>query len=786
MTSFDLSPRFSAFARCLSTAFILLSTASAVQAETWLFDMGTAESELRPGFRRVTAESLYSAETGYGWESVEGFKAHHQHYSRQWQFNESRGQKQPPPFYTNEITCDAIFSTRPARFLIDVEPGEYVVYALAGRSAGSPREYHWFDISAGGARATIKIPGPYRFENRTLPVAVEGKQLAIELEPTTDWLLAALAVFPAADAPRVRAEVLDALEREIYFLPPDVAAEWKETVHDDPRQPPEFSQRDLERGYALFARHWSEPIYPRTVPRPEELNPQLAAFASWDEYEPLAFTVHALDDLRGVKVAAGPLQQGDAVIEARDIDVRYVRYMHVRPNYSLFNSYHIAPDVLEHRNAVDVPAGAIQTFWITVHVPPETPPGVYEGMLSLSAEGRPAADVPLRLRVLPIRLEANPDHIYGMYYHDPLSSVADGNTPEANAYFQRKADLERQDMVAHGMNCHISSVSGLKRGDDGQWTVDGAETERRIALDRKYGLAGRPLVVSFPVGWQYEKLVDPRGLGSHLRLVRPDVPQAFFDEVTRMVEAIERERKARGWPEFLYYPIDEPSTAEDSVHFMVGVLKAIKRVPGVRTYVTADPSHEQFAPMWPYVDVWCCQPFVFDHDRIRSLSREKQIEFWCYPNHIAGENDHTPVCGARMTWGFGFWRSGFKALIPWIYQANMGDPWNYLDSTAMDFMNRSTPDGEPIPVALWEAYREGIDDGRYLYTLQQLSAKARARGGKLAELADAADREIQFIWNSIDVQEKYKDDGLWAGADFDAFRWLLAEKIIELQTAIDQ
>ena len=83
-----------------------------------------------------------------------------------------------------------------------------------------------------------------------------------------------------------------------------------------------------------------------------------------------------------------------------------------------------------------------------------------------------------------------------------------------NAYFQRKAELERQDMVEHGMNTHTSHVTGLKRDDNGVWTMDGAETERRIALDRKYGLASKPLVASFPVTMMYNKLVDKRGMGS--------------------------------------------------------------------------------------------------------------------------------------------------------------------------------------------------------------------------------------------------------------------------------
>ncbi len=768
-------------------AFFVLALGNLVPsawAKPLLFDMGTESSALRRGFTRVTPASKYDQAAGFGWKSVEGLKAQDRHYGTQWLRNESRGADQPPPMYTNEITCDGVFSDRPNAFLVDVSPGDYMAYLLCGQSAGNPRDYHDFDISLGQARENVKIPGPCIFEKRVLRARVSRGPLAVELVPATDWLVACLIIFPAAEEPSVRSEILAPLEQEVYFLPPSVAEKWKETRHVDDRPMPELAESDRARGYAVFARHWSEVIYPNTVPRAEELNPQLRIFASQGEYEPVTFTVMPLVDLPDAKVAAGDLRRGDAVLPAACIDIRAVRYMRVRPNYSSMYSWHIAPDVLEPCSRIDLRKGRNQTFWITVKTPEDASPGVYHGKLTFAPAGRSPAEVPLALRVLPIRLKKNPEHIYGMYYYDPLRMVDPRNTPAANAYFQRKAELERRDMIEHGMNTHVSSVSGLRRDEQGRWTIDGEETDRRIALDRKYGLDGKPLVAGFGVEHWYAQLVDRRGLGSHLRLVRPDVPQSFFNEVTKMVETIEKERKRRNWPELLYYPVDEPSTQENSVNFMVGVLKAIKRVPGVRTYVTADPSHEQFEPLWPWVDVWCCQPFVFGWEKIRRLSREKGIEFWCYPNHISGENDHTPVRGARMTWGFGFWKSGFKALIPWIYQSSTGDPWNYLDGPYMDFFNRSTPEGEPIPVALWEAYREGIDDGRYLYTLEQLAATARRRGGKAAEAAAEAEKELRFVWDGIEVQEKYKYDGLWSGADFDAYRWLLATQILKLQDAL--
>ena len=114
------------------------------------------------------------------------------------------------------------------------------------------------DVAAGTAAATIKIPGAHRFERRVLETAVNGKQLAVELSPQTDWMLAALLVFPCDEGSKVREKLLDALEKEIYFLPPDVAEQWKETRHEDDRPLPEFSDADRRRGFAVFARHWSE------------------------------------------------------------------------------------------------------------------------------------------------------------------------------------------------------------------------------------------------------------------------------------------------------------------------------------------------------------------------------------------------------------------------------------------------------------------------------------------------------------------------------------------------
>ena len=189
--------------------------------------------------------------------------------------------------------------------------------------------------------------------------------------------------------------------------------------------------------------------------------------------------------------------------------------------------------------------------------------------------------------------------------------------------------------------------------------------------------------------------------------------------------------------------------------------------------------------MRPFIDVWCTQPFAPDRETILADMKARKVEYWCYPNHVNGENDHTPVTGARMTYGFGFWRSGLLTLIPWIYSYSNGDPFNYLDGSAMDFFNRHEPDGTPMPVAMWEAYREGYDDYRYIHTLESLIAEAKASAKPAArEAATTAERELKSAWDAIRVQPKYKHDDLWSPAEFDVRRWIVARQILALREAM--
>lgn len=761
----------------LPTALILLSLTA--QAETFVFDFGTKNSPLRKGSLRVTESGGERATWGPDAWRRAGAGA----ITREWTVDSHSGRKKPPAVFLNELTCDHVSADHSDTLTLDVPPGAYKLLLLCG-CAGGRAEAVW-DVratTADGASASATFAGNCELRSLTLSAVTGTRGLSIAFTTRSRWLVNALVAVPAAEWEAAQKTVIEPLLTECFTLPPDELAKWKYTPRPNTTPEPQWTEKQKRDGLAVYTRPWAEPVWPDHFPGQHELDAPVRAFATQGEYEPLTFTLYPLAAFSNVhvQVSGGLVNTAGtrrASIPAEAIDVRFVRYMNVRPNYSTFNIFYRAPDVLMPWRPQPLVKGENLRLWLTVRVGLSQPEGLYSGNAAVIADGV-TLSVPLTLRVLPITLQKDPSLIYGQYYHHPLRNIDSAPDEFSRAWWQRKAEAEHIDMREHGQNTVVLNLRGGFR--NGQWRFQFDALQRDIDLARSVGF-DKPLVCSFPCGALYSKHMKA-GMGSHLRQIKMP-PDAFFEELTAMVQTIGNEARRRQWPELLYYPVDEPSTSPESVAFMTRVMAAIKKVPKAHTYITADPEHEQFAPLRPHVDVWCCQPFSLGREAILADMKARGVEYWCYPNHISGENDHTPTVGARMTYGFGFWQSGYRCLIPWIYQSTGGDSWNYLDASTSDFFNRTGDDGTPIPVTLWEAYREGIDDHRYLFTLENTIARAEEAGQK--EAAGKARAVLAQINAAIDVQPKYKNEGLWSPEAFDAWRWAIAEQILALQKALE-
>lgn len=757
----------------MAAAWVFMVVATGDRPRPIWIDLGTTTSQVWEAFVRITPEDWWTNGAVAGWLEGTGLRAiAHPHTTLV--HNPARGREEPPPMWTSPITEDAVLSTSPATLRISVPAGEYEVEVISGTSLPQHRAWVFdFELAVPAATQRVVVAGPYNVQFSRLRTAVGLDGLNLRLLPRNRWIANAVLVWPLGDRTveeRVRAPILE----WTFGLPPHEREHWRE----DP--PPPSGEHvpprlhEIERGLRIWSRHWVEPVWPGTEPREEELDPEIRLFATPGEHEPFTVILRPLRDLKRVEVdisAIGP-------VPAERVELRRVRYMRARPNYRVIGRYRIVPDVLERWQPGPARAGENLRLWATLHVPPDAPAGMYHGQMVVLADGSRSV-VPIRLRVLPFRLCEPLDRLLAIYYEHPLDLAASAPDPTSRHHWTRKAALEHTDMVSHGIRNVVLHVSASAADEHGDFRIKWDLLTEKIELGRRHGFRG-PVVVSFPVGAVYRRHTGST-YGTHLRGVQSP-PPAFANEITAMVRAIEEGRRQRGWPEFLYYPVDEPSSEPTAVEFMVTVLRACKAA-GVRTYVTADPMAEAFQPMRPWVDVWCYQAFNVPPEQVRA-DRERGLEHWCYPNHIAGENDHTPTAGARMTYGFGFWRSGYRTLIPWIYQANIGNPWNYLDGPYMDFMNRSEPDGTPVPVALWEAYREGWDDARYLATLERVLSAARpVNNSSLQRAVRASETELQAILDAIPPLPRFRSDGLWGAEEFDVHRWRVARCILDLIAA---
>jgi hypothetical protein len=742
------------------------------------FDFGPAGSPVRDGFAAVSATAAFDAARGWGWRMTAGLREVTRPAERAWTKTPYLGREVPPAVYLNDLNQDLVAGEGPAEFVIALPAGDYSLWLLAGCAAGFQPMVNDFSVNAGAGDVRISLVQPHIFESRFVPAKAGPEGLVVRFAPETGFVINALAVFAAADAARARLEFAGPLEQEVFLLPPDLWSQWRLVPRgpEKPVEPP--SAAETERGYVLFSRPYVRNVYPDSRPQAGERCERLSTFATPGEYEPVTFEVQALRDLGGLAVAAGDLTGLDGkVVPAAAFDVRQVRCWAVRTQYSAFGTYRIAPEVLDPVAPTDLAEGTCRRYWLTVRVPDDASPGVYEGRLALTSAQAPAAAIPVRLEVLPFRLLRDPTKSFGNYYYSPLDRISADMSPPVIAAIRRRAAAEARDMQEHGMNTLQMGGIGARKVN-GQWEAT-VNLDERIAFLQRFGLWGQApgvMMNAFFADAIYQDCVGVRWSKHLVGMKMP--PPEYFEAVTRIVGQVEKERLARGWPEFYYYPIDE--AAAEAIPILAATLAAIKQVPTAKTYATQIFELAESRPLDDVLDVWCSGWFCADLAAVEAMRAKGRI-FWCYPNFVACSRG-VPN-SARMTYGFGLWRMGYSCLIPWHYQApaSGSNPFCDFDGTYGDWcMAYPGPEGIPIPTQRWEAVREGIDDGRYLYTLEARIAAAEKAGSAAAAVA-AGKALLAEIRAAVPVRSTYDQEGPWTGPEYTTFRRRLADGILALR-----
>jgi len=419
---------------------------------------------------------------------------------------------------------------------------------------------------------------------------------------------------------------------------------------------------------------------------------------------------------------------GDAVLPASRIDTRIVLRGLMRDLYTLppERSTVVSRFLLPYQE-LDVPAGTFREYHLIVHVPDDAAPGKYAGHVRLRAAGRVPIKLPMQFEVLPFRLRPLEERGYGVYYRFPATETSDEDWS--------RIDAELADIRAHGANMLKCNLGVHYETVDGEAAPSFAALERGLEVLRKHGFRG-PLPVETGAHHaarllEYDPVADYADEAARGR---------FFQVVKRAMEGLVALSEKYGEFEFLPTHMDEVFGRERLERYM-RLTEAVRQVPSLRVYITLhnDPKRdvsEMMRACNPHVDVRCYNGHCMDSwiragNTFRDLKRdldESGDEAWLYHN-IRGA--FFPAEWTRLVNGYYMWISPMKVHVPWMYYSFQGNPFDATDGPRLrggDFAYAAPHPDDPtemVPTRHWVGFREGVDDMRYLTTLEALVEEHR-------------------------------------------------------------
>lgn len=537
-------------------------------------------------------------------------------------------------------------------------------------------------------------------------------------------------------------------------------------VYIDDTPEPDITAEQKEKGYVLFVRNYMEKVYPSTKPKAEEIKDTVKLFSPLGEYETATVGIYPLKDLKSAALKPGDLiGPGQSKISKDLVAINPVIYKEKTGKgiTVLEPAYYIPME------SIDIQEGITQQFWIDVKVPENATPGIYEGKLIFQVDGKPDSILNIKLNVLPFKLAplSYPMTLRNYPYGYPLDGVHDQWWFEENKI--RK-------MKEYGLT---TAETRCEPGDKGKFDKHSAAIlAKEIEIIKKLDFPVKviPLTV-----YGYVQFASYYGRGNPF----PVGDDRHYEYMREQIEAIENERKKQGWPEFVYFLGAE--WRGNTNCWDPRIFEQMRKIKGIRIGAGGNTDEECRKPA-PLVDVCAINGQTFTssavgEESIFKLAAKTNTEIWLYQ----GARD-------RFFYGFFFWRVNAKGLYKEMWHLSYGEPFNPFDcqDDLWSFFLLG-PEGYTIPSIHKDGsateLREGVEDLKYLKTLENLIEKARRKDNENVKSArNKAENILSSLRDNmpIDYAYYYRAGGEWEIKQYDELRWKIGQAIIELKRALEE
>ncbi|MBM4087090.1 MAG: DUF4091 domain-containing protein, partial [Planctomycetes bacterium] len=449
--------------------------------------------------------------------------------------------------------------------------------------------------------------------------------------------------------------------------------------------------------------------------------------AAQGEYEPFQLVIRGKEQmpytrLERMEIEVADLKrQGGAEIASQNVTCALAEFVDLRYPKGLGWSGPM-PDALPEARRFACEPGRNTILWITVKVPRETPPGLYDGSIhlhhGLGRRRARLATVPLLVRVFGFAIPEERHFSAWLPFSSRLGIAQMYEGRDAKAIYDRYV----RNYVEH--RAGLRFVSPSVRFKEGSAEIEQIHLKPfEDDLRHHFDQLKMPHVNcrSFNIGAGHE--LTPNYFGKPDDVLRP-LWRARYRRLAKVIGDWLREKQ---WQDRVIFELfDEP--VEEHIPILAECLKMLKaEFPDIRV---------TYAAMWVdprlcgLVNVWMTGG-GYAHIPLQKR-RAAGDTLWF------GNNNHASVdrlaAEFRLTW-WRYWLDGIAGCNHW----HVGECNDWLRKGKWDRNRIATwllpgEDG-PINTIRWELTREGLEDYEYLWLLHHAVQNAKADG------ADATDGE---------------------------------------------
>ncbi|MBB74624.1 MAG: hypothetical protein CMJ75_08930 [Planctomycetaceae bacterium] len=528
------------------------------------------------------------------------------------------------------------------------------------------------------------------------------------------------------------------------------------------------SREDRKRGLIAFPVAPFTTVLPDTQPPQESVGTALRMRACAGEFEPASFAVRALEPLRGVSVKTSNLICGDSMIPAEAIETHVVKvWRQAGPPAvadATLGAGQIVPELLVKNDLVELAGsrpevrltGPVETsiaaahtkqFWLTVRVPQKLTAGRYRGHVTVTVRERAPTLIPFEVEVLPFTLAPSRKK-QGIWFKAE-------RRPTQREYVE--PEIYRKllnDVRSHGIQFVTIRGRGMSIAEDA------------LQIHHAAGMGGMAIWSSwFP---------------------------SSVSEFGPLREALETLAKKNGYDRLYFQASDEPNNDELIVRALDHFTKI--KAAGGRTFCNIMPEYA--LRLGEQLDVPCVgyanffgsleRPEPVSKTSSQALTRllRTHDDVWYYWQCRVED----PRIN-RLLFGFLLMKSPATGAMPYTYSTleveQPFDDWSALQqgqvSRAGGGAVYHTRNGT-LSTIQWEAAREGIDDARYVSTLESLIDKASLKP-QLANQTTQARKVLAAVYGRL-PSHLYKTVNEVSPEVLDTMRSQIIAAILKLRGAL--